>query len=97
MSIYLDIPSKLFLDKDTSIKSNQIDRDILLELVEFVDILNVENASLLSSFKNIDYTIELKPSITPLVGPIYLLSRGELDMLKEYIIDNLEKGRIRPL
>ena len=42
-----------------------------------------------------DHEIELEPGKEPTFGPIYALSEKELEVLREYISENLKKGFIR--
>jgi hypothetical protein len=41
-----------------------------------------------------DYQIPLKEGFTPLFGPIYAISRMELEALKKWLDENLSKGFI---
>src|SRR5258706_2653106 len=43
---------------------------------------------------NVDHKITLKEGFTPLFGPLYSLSREELETLREWILANLGKGFI---
>jgi len=43
-----------------------------------------------------DHEIVLEPGTKPTFGPIYSLSAKELEVLREYLDENLKKGHIRP-
>lgn len=42
-----------------------------------------------------DHRIHLQPGVTPPSGPLYGISREELEVLKRYLEDHLKKGFIR--
>jgi transposase InsO family protein len=65
------------------------------ELQGYKDVFSTENSGLLPSHKTTDHAIDLQPGKEPPYGPIYPLSQTELQELREYIEENLQKGRIR--
>jgi hypothetical protein len=56
---------------------------------------NEEEAAKLPSLEGISMGIELLPDKKPPYGPLYNLSRTEMDVLKKYIDDYLKRGWIR--
>ena len=66
-----------------------------VKYAEFADVFSLTLVRKLPSRAPHNHAIEIKNS-QPLFGPIYLLSAVELDVLKKYIKDNLEKGFIVP-
>ncbi|KAL7277983.1 hypothetical protein ACG7TL_007936 [Trametes sanguinea] len=66
------------------------------EYHEFVDVFSKSKADELPEHRPYDLKIELEPRATPPLGPIYSLSKVELDTLREYIDENLRSGFIRP-
>ena len=67
---------------------------IPLELQEYRDVFNTENAGIIPCIKETDYSIDIKKGEIVLFGPIYSLSRAELATLCEYLEENLKNGRI---
>lgn len=61
---------------------------------DYADVFSEEGANQLPKHGPQDHAIELT-SGTPPFGPLYNLSAVELQVLREYIEDNLEKGFIR--
>ncbi|KAL7278114.1 hypothetical protein ACG7TL_008085 [Trametes sanguinea] len=66
------------------------------EYHEFADVFSKSKADELPEHRPYDLKIELEPGATPPLGPIYSLSKVELDTLREYIDENLRSGFIRP-
>lgn len=63
------------------------------ELHEYEDVFSEHEASKLPTFEHGSHPIET--TIDPPYGPLYSLSRSELEVLRAYINDSLEKGWIR--
>ena len=63
---------------------------------EFQDLFEKEAADKLPAHQPWDHTIPLQPGTTPPFGPIYSLSKVELDALRSYLDENLARGFIRP-
>lgn len=84
------------LEDEEEAKAYGTVEDIPEELREFEDVFASDKAGSLPSKKSTDHAIDLVPGATPPYGPIYPLSQSELRELREYIDDNLKKGRIRP-
>lgn len=67
---------------------------------EYEDLSKVFSESLANQLPphrgHLDHSIPLEEGAKPTFGPIYNLSETELEVLKEYIETNLEKGFIRP-
>jgi hypothetical protein len=95
LMVHPDIPSELFPDEEDE-KENRKPDDVPPELAEFSNVLDASKAAILPSFKNTDHRISLVPGTTPPVGPLYPLSQHELGILRDYLKENLENGRIRP-
>ena len=66
------------------------------EIQDRIAVFSQRRSRTLPPHKNIDHSIDLIPGTTPPYGPIYPLSRTELQVLQEYIDLNLKLGRIRP-
>ena len=91
----LKLPEEIWLPDEEELKSFNSD-DVPPELEAFRDVFDHDKAGLLPRVKNSDHAIEIENNGTVPHGPIYPLSQNELQVLHAYIIDNLEKGRIRP-
>ena len=68
---------------------------IPLEYKEFHNVFSKETARQLPEHRVYDHRIPLQEGAVPPFGPVYSLSPHELDVLREYIDDNLKKGYIR--
>jgi len=68
---------------------------IPLEYHEFADLFSETEAKKLPPHRSYDHPIPLEPGTTPPFGTIYPLSPTELETLRKYIEDNLNKGFIR--
>src|SRR6202140_1408661 len=65
------------------------------EYKEFHNVFSKETARQLPEHRVYDHRIPLQEGAVPPFGPVYSLSPHELDVLREYIDDNLKKGYIR--
>ncbi|KAL1947004.1 hypothetical protein VTO73DRAFT_13965 [Trametes versicolor] len=65
------------------------------EYHEFADIFSKSQADILLEHRPYDLKITLEDGGVPPLGPIYSLSKLELDTLREYIDENLRSGFIR--
>lgn len=63
---------------------------------DFADICSEESAKTMPEHSEIDHKIELEDGASPPWGPIYPLSHAELEVLRNYLDDMLERGWIRP-
>ena len=63
---------------------------------EYLPVFSKEEADKLPPHRPSDHRIILKPGSEAPWGPFYGMSREELEVLKKYIKENLEKGFIRP-
>lgn len=54
-------------------------------------------ADKLPLYRGFDYKIELKLGTIPTYGPLYSILYDKLEVLRDYLKDNLEKGFIRIL
>ena len=63
---------------------------------EFLSVFSKANADKLPPHRpGIDHEIKLRPDTQPPSGPLYGMSRDELEVLKKYLTENLDKGFIR--
>ena len=63
---------------------------------EFLKVFSHEKANKLPPARpGVDHIIRMQPATQPPAGPLYGMSRGELEVLKKYLEDNLSKGYIR--
>ena len=62
----------------------------------FTEIFSSKGTRILAPFNEHAHTIELESDIVPLYSPIYPLTEPELEVLREYLNDMIEKGWIRP-
>ena len=65
------------------------------EYYNFLDVFSKAEANKLPPYREIDYKIELEPGKAPLFSPLYGMSAGELEVLKNFLNNNLAKGFIR--
>ena len=65
------------------------------EYHEFLPLFSEAVAKALPSHRPYDHKIPLREGFTPPFGPLYLLSKIELQALKEWLEENLDKGFIR--
>jgi hypothetical protein len=63
---------------------------------DFQTIYNGETANALPPHRSYDHAIDLKDGEQPPWGPIYALSEKELSVLKDYLKEMLDSGKIRP-
>lgn len=67
-----------------------------LEYEDFKDVFDSDNADRLPENASHDHAIDLFPGKQPPHRPIYSLSPNELEVLRAYLQDNLNRGWIRP-
>ena len=65
------------------------------EFQDFLPLFEEAVANQLPPHRNSDHTIPLKEGFQPPFGPLYWLSRFELEALKKWLEENLKKGFIR--
>jgi hypothetical protein len=63
---------------------------------EFADVFEKKSADRLPEHRSYDIAIDLLPGAKVPWGPIYSLTEPELVELRKYIMENLQKGFIRP-
>lgn len=63
---------------------------------EFLDVFSKRGAETLPPHRSYDCPIELLPGAEIPFGRIFPLSERELEVLKEYVNENLKRGFIRP-
>lgn len=66
------------------------------EVASFHDFFSSKNSKILPSSNAYDHAIDLVPGAHVPYGPIYPLSQKELQVLRQYIDENVKNGRIRP-
>src|SRR5258706_4117849 len=69
--------------------------DIPREYQDFQDLFSEAAANKLPPHRTIDHSIPLKEGTVPSFGPLYSLSRQELEALHQWLDENLAKGFIR--
>jgi Reverse transcriptase (RNA-dependent DNA polymerase) len=74
---------------------DEVRRRVPAEYHEFLPMFLAQNHRSLPPFRPHDHEITLKEHTTPPYGPLYGLSRNELETVREWIDDNLSKGFIR--
>jgi len=66
------------------------------EIRDFWDVFSPKEAEKLPPHRPHDHDIRLLEGKTPPFGPLYPMSREELNALKEWLEENLRKGFVRP-
>ena len=97
-SIYThpNVPTALFPNEEEEETSREEGEGIPPELADIIDVIDLNKSDILPSFKNTDHPIDLQPDTQPPVGPIYPLSQKQLNILHDYLVENLAKNRIQP-
>jgi predicted aspartyl protease len=80
---------------DQNKETNNISDIIPPEYHKFLLLFSEVEANKLPPHRPYDHRIPLKEGFTPPFGPIYSLSRTELEALKKWLDENLSKGFIR--
>jgi len=88
----------------TNLRSVQISEDIEPEIVQQLpeeiqdisDVFSPKKADRLPPNRSYDHEIKLLPGKDLPFGPLYLMSCEDLQTLREWLMENLEKGFIRP-
>ena len=62
---------------------------------EYIDVFDIEAASVLPEHYSMEHRIDLKLGKNPSWGLVYVLSESELTILREYLETSLAKGWIR--
>lgn len=89
-------PEEVWLPDDSRSPALQYVGEIPPELKGYEDVFSKQKSKIMPPRKATDHAIELIDGETPPYGPIYPLSQRELQVLRQYINENLECGRIRP-
>jgi hypothetical protein len=63
---------------------------------DFIDVFSKTASDQLSPHRSYDHKIVLEKENTLIYSPLYKISLEELEILKQYFINNLEKGFIEP-
>ena len=79
----------------SSATQGNLDIQIPKKYQEYADVFDKVKASVLPKHRPYDCPIDLQPGQEPPWGPIYNLSPTELEVLREYIEENLAHGFIR--
>lgn len=69
--------------------------EVPVELREFEDVFSTEGAGRLPEHHHMEHAIDLTEGAQPPYGPLYNLSQAELETLRNYLADAIEKGWIR--
>ncbi len=64
------------------------------EFYDFLELLKKKPADQLPPHRPYDHEIQLEDGFQPPFGPLYSLSKQELEVLRAWIDENLEKGFI---
>ena len=85
---------------DINAMLDQLDKDRILdvpkEYQEFMTLFSETEANKLPPHRPNDHQIQLKQGTIPSFGPLYSLSKHELEALRKWLDENLAKGFIRP-
>jgi hypothetical protein len=65
------------------------------EYHDFLDLFDKAKASALPPHRYIDHKMPLEPDSTPPFGPLYSLSKLELEALRKFLDENLNRGFLR--
>ncbi len=85
-----------FNDISSPENNNTINR-IPATLQEFLDVFNKEGTTTFIPYRpGVDLNIEFQEGKQPLYGPFYPLSSTELEVLQQYLEENLKKRFIQP-
>jgi hypothetical protein len=86
-------------DIETALKGKEeldVNQYLPEEFKDFKDVFSPKEAKQLPPHRPYDHDIKLQEGKTVPFGPLYAMSRDELQALKEWLRENLEKGFIRP-
>ncbi|CAG8755553.1 572_t:CDS:2, partial [Cetraspora pellucida] len=87
----LKFPDAAFVSEGSKIATSIL----LTKYNDFSDVFDEKEANRLPEYRPYDCAINLVPEKQPPWGPIYKLSELELETLRKYIEENLDKGYIR--
>ena len=97
-SFTLNLSATSVLGRATSVSGTPPDLSgVPPEYHEFADVFSKTKADILPEHRPYDLKITLEEGATPPLGPIYSLSKIELNTLRDYIEENLCSGFIWPL
>jgi len=84
------------LRKKEDLKKNLNLKTIIpIEYYSYISAFSRADSEILLLHRASDYRIKLKEGVTAPSGPLYLISRDQLEVLRDYLKDNLIKGFIR--
>ena len=89
-------PSVLSLVSSASLDSVSLPPFVVKYYSDFMDVFSEKESNTLPLHGPHDHQIPIVDEKAPPFGPIYPLSRTELQVLSDYLKENLEKGFIRP-
>ena len=98
---FLDLNNKVFV---YALIYSMFNVEITLKICKLFEFLtnykncfNLKNAKILFKYKNKDHVIDLILDAKSLYKSFYILSKSELNVLKDYSLKNLILNRIRDL
>lgn len=83
------------IEKSLRVKKSPDMSKLPEEYRNFSKLFSIEESDKLPISRPEDHSIQLKPGSTPPSGPLYNMSHGELEVLRKYLKENLDKGFIR--
>ena len=75
---------------------SDIIQNLPIEIQDYAEVFSPKKADQLPRHRSYDHNIQLLPGKDLPFGPLYSMSRTELEALKEWLDENLKKGFIRP-
>jgi hypothetical protein len=88
-------PIQLLMSTDEGQEVTDLASSIPTEYHQFLHLFSEVEANKLPPHEAYDHRIPLQPNFTPPFGPIYPLSKTELEALRKWLDENLAKGFIR--
>jgi hypothetical protein len=88
-------PIQLLMSTDEGQEVTDLASSIPSEYHQFLHLFSEVEANKLPPHRAYDHRIPLQPNFTPPFGPIYPLSKTELEALRKWLDENLAKGFIR--
>jgi hypothetical protein len=90
-----ELPIQLLMSTDEEQEVTDLASSIPSEYHQFLHLFSEVEANKLPPHRAYDHRIPLQPNFTPPFGPIYPLSKTELEALRKWLDENLAKGFIR--
>ena len=79
-----------------NIAGTELESELPIEIRDFTDVFSPKKAETLPPHRLYDHEIRTLPDAKLPFGPLYSMSRDELQALREWLDENLRKGFIRP-